>query len=164
MVVIAFSCSKTLTSYGMRCGAAVIAAKDAESVRQAEIVFEKSARALWSNVNNGAMHNFVNLIKNHKAEFMAEKEGYIKLLKARSDIFVKESADCNLPLYPYKEGFFITIKVDNSIREKYHEILMENNIFTVQVNKGIRVAVCSLPVEKATGLAKRMKDILDSIS
>ena len=164
MVVIAFSCSKTLTSYGMRCGAAVIAAKDAESVREAEIVFEKSARALWSNVNNGAMHNFVNLVKNHKDEFMAEKAEYIRLLRQRSDIFVKEAAECNLPLYPYKEGFFITLKVDNAIREKYHEVLMENNIFTVQVNKGIRVAVCSLPVEKAKGLAKRMKDILDSLT
>lgn len=164
MVVIAFSCSKTLTSYGMRCGAAVIAAKDAESVRGAEIVFEKSARALWSNVNNGAMHNFVNLINNHKDEFMAEKAEYIRLLKERSDIFVKEAAACNLPLYPYREGFFITIKVDNSIREEYHQELMENNIFTVQVNKGIRVAVCSLPVEKAKGLAKRMKDILDSLN
>jgi len=164
MVVIAFSCSKTLTSYGMRCGAAVIAAKDAESVRGAEIVFEKSARALWSNVNNGAMHNFVNLIRNHKDEFMAEKAEYIRLLRQRSDIFVKEAAECNLPLYPYKEGFFITLKVDNAIRERYHEVLMENNIFTVQVNKGIRVAVCSLPVEKAKGLAKRMKDILDSLN
>ena len=164
MVVIAMSCSKTLTSYGMRCGAAIIAAKDAQSVKQTEIVFEKSARAIWSNVNNGAMHNFVNLIKNHKEEFMAEKDGYIKLLKTRSDIFAQEAALCGLPLYPYKEGFFMTIKVDNSIREKYHDALMENNIFTVQVDKGIRVAVCSLPVNKAKGLAARMKQILDSLS
>ena len=163
MVVIAFSCSKTLTSYGMRCGAAVIVAKNAESVKQAEIVFEKSARAIWSNVNNGAMHNFTNVIRNHYQDFMAEKAEYISLLKQRSDIFVQEAAQCGLPLYPYKEGFFITVKVDNTIREKYHEVLMENNIFTVQVDQGIRVAVCSLPVEKATGLAKRMKDIFDSL-
>lgn len=163
MVVVAMSCSKTLTSYGMRCGAAVIVAKNEESVKQAEIVFEKSARAIWSNVNNGAMHNFVNLIHNHKAEFMAEKAEYIRLLKQRSDIFIKESAQCGLPLYPYKEGFFVTVKVDNSIREKYHEALMDSNIFTVQVNKGIRVAVCSLPVEKAKGLAAKMKEVLDSI-
>ena len=163
MVVIAASCSKTLTSYGMRCGAAVLVAKDAESVKQAEIVFEKSARAIWSNVNNGAMHNFVNLIKNHREEFMAEKDMYIKLLKTRSDIFMAEAAECGLELYPYKEGFFITLKVDNAIREAYHQKLMENNIFTVQVNKGIRVAVCSLPVEKAKGLAARMKDILVSM-
>lgn len=163
MVVIAMSCSKTLTSYGMRCGAAVITAKSAESVRQAEIVFEKSARALWSNVNNGAMHNFVNLIASHKEEFMAEKDKYIALMKQRSDIFKAEAAQCGLELYPYTEGFFITAVVDNSIRERYHAALMDNNIFTVQVNSGIRVAVCSLPVEKAKGLAKRMKDILDNM-
>ncbi|MBQ9845493.1 MAG: pyridoxal phosphate-dependent aminotransferase [Oscillospiraceae bacterium] len=163
MVVIAMSCSKTLTSYGMRCGAAVIVAKDAESVKQAEIVFEKSARAIWSNVNNGAMHNFCNIIRNHYDEFMAEKAKYIGLLKERSDIFKAEAAQCGLPLYPYSEGFFITIKVDNAIRQQYHDALMENNIFTVQVDKGIRVAVCSLPVNKAKGLAARMKEILDSI-
>ncbi|MBR6518831.1 MAG: aminotransferase class I/II-fold pyridoxal phosphate-dependent enzyme [Oscillospiraceae bacterium] len=163
MVVVAMSCSKTLTSYGMRCGAAVIAAKSAESVKLAEVVFEKSARALWSNVNNGAMHNFCNVMRNHYDEFMAEKAGYIKLLKERSDIFKAEAAQCGLALYPYSEGFFITVKVDNAIREIYHEALMENNIFTVQVDKGIRVAVCSLPVNKAKGLAAKMKNILDEI-
>jgi len=164
MVVIAMSCSKTLTSYGMRCGAAVIAAKSAESVKQAEIVFEKSARAIWSNVNNGAMHNFCNIMRNHYDDFMAEKAEYIGLLKQRSDIFKAEAAQCNLPLYPYSEGFFITVKVDNAIKEAYHEALMEQNIFTVQVDKGIRVAVCSLPVNKAKGLAARMKEILDNIN
>ena len=163
MVVVAMSCSKTLTSYGMRCGAAVIAAKSAESVKLAEVVFEKSARALWSNVNNGAMHNFCNVMRNHYDEFMAEKAEYIKLLKERSDIFKAEAAQCGLALYPYSEGFFITVKVDNAIRERYHEALMENNIFTVQVDKGIRVAVCSLPVNKAKGLAAKMKNILDEI-
>ena len=163
MVVVAMSCSKTLTSYGMRCGAAVLAAKSAESVKQAEIVFEKSARAIWSNVNNGAMHNFCNVIKNHYEEFMAEKAEYISLLKQRSDIFVTEAAECSLPLYPYKEGFFITVKVDNAVRQQYHDALMANNIFTVQVDKGIRVAVCSLPVAKAKGLAAKMKQILDTV-
>ena len=57
----------------------------------------------------------------------------------------------------------MTVKIDNEIKEKYHEKLMENNIFTVQVNHGIRVAVCSLSVEKCQGLAKKMKDILDEI-
>ena len=164
MVVVAMSCSKTLTCYGMRCGAAVLAAKNAESVKQAEIVFEKSARALWSNVNNGAMHNFCNIIRNHYEDFMAEKAEYISLLKQRSDIFMQEAAECNLPLYPYKEGFFITIKVDNAIRQQYHDALMENNIFTVQVDKGIRVAVCSLPVAKSKGLAQKMKTILDDLT
>ena len=53
--------------------------------------------------------------------------------------------------------------MDNESRDKYHEALMANNIFTVKVNLGIRVAICSLSVEKTKGLAKKMKDILDTI-
>ena len=86
------------------------------------------------------------------------------VLKQRSDIFIKEADECGLEYYPYKEGFFVTIKVeDNALKAKYHEVLMENNIYTVQVNKGIRVATCSLPVDKAKGLAKKMKEILDNM-
>ena len=44
MAVIAFSCSKALTSYGLRCGAAVLLGKTQEIVRGVEIVFEKAAR------------------------------------------------------------------------------------------------------------------------
>ncbi|MCF0112334.1 MAG: aspartate/aromatic aminotransferase, partial [Erysipelotrichaceae bacterium] len=49
-------------------------------------------------------------------------------------------------------------------RDRYHEALMQHQIYTVIVNKGIRVAVCSTPVEKVKGLAKRLKDILDEVS
>lgn len=164
MVVIAMSCSKTMTSYGLRCGAAIICSQSKESVKQAEIVFEKSARALWSNVNNGAMLNFVSVVKDHPEPFIQEKAEYIDLLKKRSEIFVKEAKECGLECYPYKEGFFVTLKIDNELKEKYHAYLMQHHIYTVQVYKGIRVAVCSLPIEKSKGLAKRMKELLDEIT
>lgn len=162
LVIVAFSCSKTMTSYGLRCGAALIMAQKQESVRQVEIVMEKSARATWSNIPNAAMENFVYVTTTGYDAFDKEKAYYVDLLKQRSDIFVKEAKECGLVHYPYKEGFFVTLKVeDKELLDKYHEALMENNIFTVKVNKGIRVAVCSLPIEKCKGLAKRMKDILD---
>ena len=41
---------------------------------------------------------------------------------------------------------------------------MKNNIFAVVVNKGIRVAICSLPVKQCKGLAPKMKEILDRVS
>ena len=53
---------------------------------------------------------------------------------------------------------------DNAQRDAFHEALMMEHIYTVKVNKGIRVAVCSLPVDKCYGLAKRMKDILDTLT
>lgn len=163
MVVVAFSCSKTMTSYGLRCGAAVICAKSSESVRQAEIVFEKTARAIWSNIPNAAMDNFTEVTTVRLDEFLEEKQVYVDLLKERSRIFMEEADSCGLKYYPYKEGFFVTIQMENNdIRNRYHEALMKEHIYTVQVNKGIRVAVCSLSVDKCKGLAKRMKDILDT--
>ena len=164
MAIIAFSCSKTLTSYGLRCGAAILLTKDARSLRETEIVFEKSARSVWSNIPNAAMENFAWVVSDNKQQFLAEKKQYVDLLKKRSDIFIQEANDAKLPIYPYKEGFFVTIKVDNDIRDKYHQALMDEHIYTVCVNKGIRVAICSLPVTKAKGLAYKMKEILEKVA
>lgn len=164
MVVVAFSCSKALTSYGMRCGAALILGQKEESVREIEIVFEKAARALWSNVNNSAMENFTYVTTENLENYKKEKQMYVDLLKQRSHIFVEEAKACDLEIYPYKEGFFVSVAMpDNQVRDVYHEALMKQHIYTVKVNKGIRVAVCSLSVDKCKGLAKRMKEILNQV-
>lgn len=164
-VIIAFSISKSMTAYGMRCGAAILMAEKQESVREVEIVFEKAARAIWSNVNNAAMETFVSVITDERSAYEAEKDSYVQLLRERSSIFTKEADACQLAYYPYKEGFFVTLQMeDNAQRDAFHEALMKEHIYTVKVNKGIRVAVCSLPVEKCYGLAKRMKDILDTLT
>ena len=82
--VLAFSCSKALTSYGLRCGAAVILAQETSAVRETEIVFEKVARGTWSNIPNAAMANFTWVTTEHEDAFLAEKQGYIDLLKQRT--------------------------------------------------------------------------------
>ncbi len=164
MIVVAFSCSKTLTSYGLRCGAALLLAQDEASVRQVEIVMEKSARALWSNIPNAAMDNFVYTTTIGYDAFDKEKAYYVDLLKTRSTIFTTEAKEVGLTHYPYREGFFVTLDIeDKEILNAYHEALMKEHIFTVKVNKGIRVGLCSLNIEKTKGLAKRMKDILGTI-
>ena len=163
MAVIAFSCSKALTSYGLRCGAAILMAQTEAAVRDVEIVFEKAARATWSNIPNAAMENFTYVTTTNYDAYMKEKAMYVDLLKQRSEIFTSEADACGLVYYPYKEGIFVTVKIeDNDLRDTFHELLMKQHIYTVKVNKGIRVAVCSLSTEKCKGLAKRMKDILDT--
>lgn len=164
MIVVAFSCSKTLTSYGLRCGAAVILGQQETDVKIMEEVMVKTARATWSNIPNAAMENFVYVTSEGYDAFDKEKAYYVNLLKERSSIFVREAKECGLVHYPYKEGFFVTIAMeDNELLDRYHEALMKEHIYTVKVNKGIRVAVCSLSVAKCYGLAKRMKEILESI-
>lgn len=162
-VIVAFSLSKSMTAYGLRCGAAILLGKTLEAVEELKVVFEKSARATWSNINNGAMETFFQLMKDNKKTYLAEKQYYVDLLKARSDLFIKQADEVGLKYYPYKEGFFVTLEMDNDTRDKYHQALIDQNIFTVKVNKGIRVAICSMPLAKVDGLAIRMKEILDSI-
>ncbi len=162
-VIIAYSCSKSFTSYGLRLGAAIIMNKDKGIVDKIFDAYEKTARSMWSNVNNGAMIAISSLLENHKNIYLVEKQKYIDLLKERSSIILKEANEVNLPYYPYKEGFFITLKINSNIINKYHEELMRNNIYTVKVTQGIRIAICSLPINKCYGLAKRMKEILSII-
>ena len=161
-IVIAFSCSKTLTAYGMRVGSAIILAKKQETADHFYNSFLRTARAFWSNVNNGFMDCFVKLVKEHKDEFMAEKKKAVNLLRERSEIFIKEAEECGLPLYPYSEGFFITVHIeDKDLLNRYYENLNKADIYTVKFSSGIRVAICSVSKEKCAGLAKRMKEILD---
>ena len=163
LLVICYSCSKTFTIYGMRLGASIILHKDEDVLNEIANAYDKSCRTYWSNSNNGAMTAISNVLNNNYNEFIKEKDYYINLLKERSSIILKEAKENEIPIYPYKEGFFITLKIDNSLKEKYHQELMKENIFTVQVNEGIRIAVCSLPINKCYGLAKKLKEILNKI-
>ncbi len=163
LVVIAFSCSKTLTSYGLRCGAAVALGKEQQAVRQTEIVFEKMARATWSNIPNAAMENFSWVVSENRTAFEAEKQAAIDLLQKRSALFLKQARQCSLPLYPYHEGFFITMALpDNAIRDRLHQALIDQHIYTVKVNLGLRIAICSLSMAKIQGLPQRLCQILQA--
>ena len=160
----AFSTSKSLTSYGLRCGALVLMTKNETDVENLFIVYEKTARGVWSNVPNAAMVNFAKTVTMNLEEFKAEKQLYVDLLKQRSDLFISQAADCGLEIYKYKEGFFITLKLENESRDKLHTALMERHIYTVKTNLGIRIAICSTPVSKIDNLAYTIKETLDKVS
>ena len=163
-ILVTFSGSKTMTSYGLRYGACIVLAKKRQDVASITNLFEKAGRATWSCINNSAMVNFVNIMSHHQDEFIQEKSTYIAMLKNRSDIFKAEAHEVGLAIYPYKEGFFITIKTpNNAFRDIYQKLLMDNLIFTTATNCGIRVAICGLSSAKCTGLAKKMKEIYDQV-
>ncbi len=161
LAIFAFSISKTLTAYGLRVGAQVAVSSSQEIVNDFVRANEITARGVWSNVPKGGMKLFARLMsdKNKREAVQNERDIYINLLKERSDIFMNEAEAVDLPVYPYKEGFFITIKIENDEKlKKVHQRLKDKFIFTILVNKGIRVAVCSLPKRKIKGLAGRIKE------
>lgn len=163
MVVIAFSLSKTFTAYGARLGAAVAVTNNEEELQKFIDAGIYSARSIWSTVNNSLMELFTKINRSTSlySEFMDEKKQYIDLLKERADIFVGEAKAVELPLYPFKEGFFATIKVkDNQEKEHLSALLQEHNIFTVEVDKGLRIALCSVSKSKLKGLASKIKALM----
>ena len=162
MVVIAFSLSKTLTAYGMRVGAAVAITSDDNERQRFTDAMIYSARSIWSTVNNAAMELFARITSDEHRErrFLAEKQAHIAMIQQRAAIFVTEAERVGLDLYPYREGFFATIRVDERIKESLNEWLAAHNIFLVEVAGGLRVALCSVPKTKLFGLAERIQFLI----
>jgi aspartate aminotransferase/aromatic-amino-acid transaminase len=162
MAIIAFSLSKTFTAYGARVGATVAVCNNPKELAKFKDAAIYSARSIWSTCNNSVMELF-DMITNDEEllqPYLKEKQYYIDLLKERSDIFINESKDVGLELYPFKEGFFATVKVPNENKEETNLRLQENNIFCVEVDGGLRVALCSVPKHKLKGLAAKIKNII----
>lgn len=160
-IIVAFSGSKTMTSYGIRYGASIILTKKYDDGQEILNVLEKISRATWSCVNNGGMNSFVNMYENYYQQFIKEKNKYINLLKKRSRILLNEAKKYSIPIYPYKEGFFITIKCNsNSERDVLFDKLIEKDIYLVKVNLGLRIAVCSLPINKCQIIMEKINEVL----
>ncbi len=166
LTVIAFSVSKTLTAYGMRVGAQVLISNNEKQRKMFNHACGNTARGVWSTVNNGGMMAFASIAHNQeiKQAYLNEKQQFVTLLQERADILIEEAQAIDLPIYPYHEGFFLTIKIDDHVvKNELHLKLKDHNIFFVNVYGGLRVALCSIPKQKLYGLAKRIKDVLDSI-
>ncbi len=161
LVLICASTSKSFSFYGERLGAMIAINNNSELVDKVINLSSRLARAVWSNCNNGAMLTVTEVLNNHYDEYIVERDNAIKMLKTRVNTFISEADECGLVYYPMQDGFFITLKVeDDDYKEELHQRLMDNHIYTLTVNKGIRIAVCSIPLNKIHGLARRIKELM----
>lgn len=162
LTVFTFSLSKALTSYGMRVGAQVALSTSQTVIDEFREANSYSCRSTWSNVSRGGMKMFSDIMLNDEIYTALENERkeYRNMIKERADIFLKESKECGLITLPYVSGFFLAIPT-GEYTPKVEQLLEENHIYTVILNEGIRIAVCSIPKNKIYGLAKKIKDIID---
>lgn len=163
LTVITFSASKTLSAYGMRVGAQVLISQNESELRKFKAACGNTARGVWSTVNNGgmALMHAVATVPEVTHTYTLERDEALMILAQRADLFLKEALEFGLDLYPYKEGFFATIRIEDSeLKNEVHLALKEEDIFFVNVFGGLRVALCSIPLTKIKGLAKRVKDVL----
>lgn len=162
LTIFTFSLSKSLTCYGMRVGAQVALSTSKKVIEEFYDANSFSCRSTWSNISRGGMKMFSNIILDEKksAQLEKEREFYRNLIKERADIFLTEAKECNLEVLPYVSGFFLTIPT-GEYTPKVEELLEKNHIYTVVLDEGIRIAVCSVTKKKISGLAKRIKSIID---
>lgn len=161
LVLICASTSKSFSFYGERLGAMIAINNNEELVDKVINLSSRLARAVWSNCNNGAMLTVTEVLNKHYDKYIVERDNAIKMLKTRVNTFISEADECGLVYYPMQDGFFITLKVeDDDYKEELHQRLMDNHIYTLTVNKGIRIAVCSIPLNKIHGLARRIKELM----
>ena len=160
LVLIAASCSKSFSYYGVRLGALIAINNDEEFINKYVNLASRLARTTWSNVSNGAMINVTEMLTKNFKEYVEERDASVQMLRKRTDLFIEQANSCGLETYPYTEGFFVTLKVEDlTKRDELHKKLIDNHIYTIKVNKGIRVGICSIPLAKVDGLAKRIKDL-----
>ncbi|MFW5914151.1 MAG: pyridoxal phosphate-dependent aminotransferase [Bacillota bacterium] len=164
LVVLAFSASKTMTAYGMRVGAQVLISNNKEGREAFKNACENTARGIWSTVNNGGMMTFASLARDKEAQarYQKEKAEVMNVIDERASILTKEAEAIGLDFYPYKEGFFITMRVhDEDKKTRIHKALNDAGIFFVNIKGGLRIAICSIQKAKLKGLAERVKSIHD---
>ena len=161
LVVVAFSISKSLTMYGLRTGAAVCVSSDKGVVEEFSGVFEASNRGTWSNGTRCGM-KLLSVIMNDKEllrKVDEEREQVRLLLEKRAEVFINEAKSVKLDICPYNAGFFITIPASQS--EESCKLLKKDNIFAVPISRGIRFAICSVPLYKMKGIAEKVKKAVE---
>ena len=160
LVLFGYSASKTLTAYGMRCGATVCLAKTEEEAEDFTKAVGYTARSTWSNCNRSAQVVMGKIYSDDalQAKVDEERRGYRDMLLERGRIFEKTLRDNGVKSVPFTAGFFITVPADDpaGICAK----LEEQDIFCLALAKGIRVSVASISKEKCVRCAEAMAALL----
>lgn len=156
LTFIAYSLSKTFSFYGVRLGSLFVIHQDEELIKHIKNLLIKSIRTTWSQANNGAMIAISDLLNNHLEEYLKELETNKNMLNQRAKLFIKKADELGLKYYGYSSGFFVTLIVNNEIKDQLHKQLIDKHVYTIKVNNGLRVGLCSVPYNKI----ERLVDIL----
>ena len=162
-VILAFSMSKSFFVYGMRSGAIISFHPSEEVMRDFKNIHSFSARGAWSNGSHGAQELLVKISSDEGLTKQAaiERKALYEMLRGRADIFIAEAKEVGLNMMPYYGGFFIALPHSNP--KAVCAKLMDRHIYLVAMGKGVRVAICSVPLKQVPGLAKSIKEVMDEI-
>jgi aromatic-amino-acid transaminase len=158
LLLVAWSASKSLTSYGMRVGALVALVPDERTRRRIGSALGYACRGTWSNCNHGGMRVAARLLGTPELRdrVAGERAGIVKLLSERVRAF-NEAATARGLKYPrYDGGFFVTVFSKDA--KKAAEKMKERGVFVVPMKGALRAALCAIPVRDVPRLVDAMAE------
>lgn len=160
LVLFGYSASKTLTAYGMRCGATVCLAKTAAEADEFTKAVGYTSRSTWSNCNRSAQVVMGKIYSDAAlcAKVDEERKMYRDMLLERGNVFEKTLRENGTKSVPFTAGFFITIPSDKP--DEVCKKLEEQDIFCLALAKGIRVSIASISKEKCVKCAKAIAELM----
>ncbi|MCL1912550.1 MAG: aminotransferase class I/II-fold pyridoxal phosphate-dependent enzyme [Eubacteriaceae bacterium] len=160
LLLVAYSTSKSYTMYGLRNGALIAVSPSEDVVREFYYSCAHSNRGTWSNGTSGAMA-VITKIYNDKdlyKQVEEERDFYRGLLAVRGKAFMDAAIKAEIPVTNYKGGYFAS--VEHPDPKALTEKLIEKNLFTVPLQKGIRIAICAVTEEDAAKIPVLIKEAL----
>lgn len=152
-ILMGFSLSKTCGLYGLRAGSAILFSKKLEDHKIFEEKFSFSSRASTGSINHLGYYiieKFSNIL--YVKKLKEEQKILREKLNKRKNILLKTLDQLNYPYYRHDDGFFITYKKSKDQNkdeiEKYYKELENRGVFFVPSQEGLRIAICSIPLEK----------------
>lgn len=160
LVLFGYSASKTLTAYGMRCGATVCLAKTAAEADEFTKAVGYTSRSTWSNCNRSAQVVMGKIYSDAAlcAKVDEERKMYRDMLLERGKVFEQTLRENGTKSVPFTAGFFITIPSDKP--DEICKKLEEQDIFCLALAKGIRVSIASISKEKCVKCAKAIAELM----
>jgi aspartate/tyrosine/aromatic aminotransferase len=161
--IIAFSASKSFTSYGLRVGAEIIISSNPHVIEEFEKLSGILCRTTWTSISRGGMEFITKIIDNETlmVRLKNERAEILEILKTRANAFVEGAKKNNLEIFPFRSGFFITVPVNKEIIEKVADDLEKKGVFVLEIEGALRVAICSIPTSKLKSLPKLMKESIE---
>lgn len=158
-IFLVYSFSKTFGLYGYRAGAVLLLSSSIEELSEFDKKSNEYIRSTHSSSNNLLVTAFSDVVLNKKKNKLLNKQvidNHLKL-KRRRDYFLSLCKRYYIN-YVDGEGFFVFIPIENSI--DLVNRLIDEHIYIIPYEKGIRVSVASINKREITILVKVLKNYI----
>jgi aromatic-amino-acid transaminase len=161
LVLVAWSASKTFTHYGLRVGALVALAPDADERAAIQAALSYASRGTWSNCNRGGMHAIARLLTDPElaGAVAAERAEFVALLGERVRAFNDAATTAGLRYPRYAGGFFTTVFTDDAPARAAR--MREEGVFVVPIPGALRLGICAV---SATDIPRAVASVARAVS